>query len=213
MSMRLGFCVSGNGLLFRAVVARREQLGITPALLVARPAAAADLEEFCATHDVPMVRLPKLSREDLAERLTSVCCDAALDLLALTFDRILPPALVRHYARRIINVHPSLLPAFRGMDGMGDALAAGVRVAGATIHEVVDEVDAGPIVAQAVVPVAPGEPREAVGRRMYALLEPMFLQVVRWYAEGRIDHDQEGRVVVRGARYGSLPIVPALEVF
>ncbi|HEX9985179.1 MAG TPA: formyltransferase family protein [Thermoanaerobaculia bacterium] len=205
---RVGFCVSGNGLLFRAAVTRATELGIVPSLLIARPKAAADLEAFCETHGVPMTRLPILTREAFDAQLTDLCLGSPLDLLALTFDRIIPPAVVAHYARRMINVHPSLLPAFPGTNGLVDTLASGARFGGATIHEVVDAVDAGPIVAQAVVPTIPGESPEEFGRRMYALLEPMFLQVLRWYAERRVEHDSDGRVVVRGARYGVLPVSP-----
>lgn len=211
--MRVGFCVSGTGLLFRASVARRKELGIEPVFLVARPNAAADLEEVCAAAGVPIVRLARMPREEFDRTLTKICIDGNADLVSLTFDRIVPPELVRHYAQRMINIHPSLLPAFAGMGGVADTLNAGARFGGATIHEVVDAVDAGPIVAQCVAATIPGESPEAFGKRMFRLLEPMYLQVLKWYADGRVGHDDAGRVVVRDARYGELPIAPALEDF
>jgi len=99
------------------------------------------------------------------------------------------------------------------MRGMERTLASGARFGGATIHDVVDEVDAGAIIAQAVVATIPGETLADYGRRVYRLLEPMFLQVMAWYAEGRVERDGGGRIVVRNARYGSLPVSPALERF
>ncbi|HVR38717.1 MAG TPA: formyltransferase family protein [Thermoanaerobaculia bacterium] len=211
--MRVVFCVSGNGLLFRAAVARRAELAIEPALLVARPNAAADLEDFCAAHGVPIHRFARIPREAFDRTISEVCIGANADLVSLTFDRIIPPAVVAHYARRIINVHPSLLPSFAGTNGAADTLKNGARFGGATIHEVVDEVDAGPIIAQCAVATIPGESAEAFGKRMFRLLEPMYLQVLKWYAEGRVGHDDAGRVVIRGARYGELPIAPSLEAF
>jgi phosphoribosylglycinamide formyltransferase-1 len=211
--MRVGFCVSGVGLLFRAAVQRREELGIEPRLLIARPNSAPDLEEFCTAHDVPMVRLPKLPREEFNRTFSDLCIGADADLFSVTFDRIVPPNVVQHYAHRMINIHPSLLPAFAGTNGTHDTLEAGARFGGATIHEIVDTVDAGPIVAQCVLATVPGEALDAFRLRLFELLEPMYLQVMKWYAEGRVGHDEAGRVVVRGATYGVLPIAPALESF
>lgn len=211
--MRVGFCVSGGGLLFKSAVLQREAIGFDPAILIARPTAGADLEAFCAEHSVRMVRLPKMPRPEFDARLIELWMETNPDLFSLTFDRIIPQALIQQFDRRVINMHPSLLPAFPGIDGVADAINKGVRIAGSTIHEVVYALDEGPIIAQAVVPMVPGEPREAWGKRMVRLTEPMFLQVLAWYAEGRIEHDDAGRVLVRGANYDSLPVSPALERF
>jgi phosphoribosylglycinamide formyltransferase-1 len=211
--VKAGFCVSGQGSLFRAAVANRQALSIDSALLAIETKAAADLDAFASRNGVHCVRLDPADRPAFDRDMTALLIDAALDLLVLTFDRVLPPSLVQHYAGRIINVHPALLPAFAGMHGMRRTLASGARFGGATIHEVVDEVDAGPIVVQAVVATVPGEAATEYGRRVYELLEPMYLQAIGWYAEGRVEHDAEGRVVIRGARYGALPVSPALERF
>jgi phosphoribosylglycinamide formyltransferase-1 len=212
-ALRVGFCVSGVGLLFRAAVQRRAEIGIEPVLLIARPNAAPDLEEFCASHGVRMVRLPKMPRDEFNRTFSDLCIGAAADLFSVTFDRIVPPDVVRHYQQRMINIHPSLLPAFPGTSGTYDTLAAGVRFGGATIHEIVDAVDAGPIVAQCVLATIPGESLDAFRLRLFPLLEPMFLQVMKWYSEGRVGHDEAGRVIVRDGRYGELPVAPALESF
>ncbi len=211
--MRIGFCVSGNGSLFRAAVTHRDELSIEPRLLVTETKASPDLEAFCAQNDLQCVRLDPADRPAFDRELTRALIEAELDLIALTFDRVLPPEVVRHYAGRVINVHPALLPAFQGMRGMERTLASGARFGGATLHEVVDEVDAGAIIAQAVIATVPGETLADYGRRVYRLLEPMYLQVIGWYAEGRVERDGSGRIVIRGARYGTLPISPALERF
>ncbi len=211
--MRTGFCVSGNGSLFRQAVLRREEAGINPALLILESKAAGDLEDFASGHDVPVLRLDPANRSEFESLLTRALLDAQLDLIALTFDRVLPPDLVRSCQGRIINVHPALLPAFPGMRGMSRTLDSGARFGGATIHEVIEEVDAGRVIAQAVIGTIPGEAVADYGVRMYAWLEPMFLQVLSWFSEGRVEHDGEGRVIIRGARYGTVPVSPALERF
>jgi phosphoribosylglycinamide formyltransferase-1 len=213
VSLRAAFCVSGHGSLFRAAVRERDRTGVDPALLVLETKSAADLDGFAASNGIPAVRLDPRDRDAFEAALTGRLIEAEVGLIALTFDRILPPPLVAAYPQKIINVHPALLPAFIGMRAIERTLASGVRIGGATIHEVIDAVDAGPILAQAALDVRPEDDAQSYGARMYRLLEPMFLQVLRWYSEGRVTHDARGQVVIRDARYDAAPIVPALEHF
>jgi phosphoribosylglycinamide formyltransferase-1 len=211
--VNVGFCVSGNGSLFQAAVTHRAFLQIAPTLLITEKKAAANLESFSSRNQVRCVRLDPRKGSEFEDNLTRELIGADLDLIVLTFDRILPADVVQHYAGRLINVHPALLPAFAGMHGMERTLASGVRFGGGTIHDVVEEVDAGPVIAQGVVGTIPGEPLAAYGRRIYELLEPMFLQTLLWFREGRVERDANRQIVIRGARYGTLPVSPALEHF
>ncbi|MEI7786292.1 MAG: phosphoribosylglycinamide formyltransferase [Betaproteobacteria bacterium] len=102
----------------------------------------------------------------------------ALVLLA-GFMRILTPDFVRHYQGRLINIHPSLLPAFTGLHTHRRALEAGCKVAGATVHEVTAELDHGPILAQAAVPVLPGDNPESLAARVRAAEHQIYPQAVR----------------------------------
>ena len=213
MTIRVGFCVSGNGSLFRAAVRRRDDARIEPALLILESKAAADLDDLAAAHGIPRLRLDPRDRAAFDEQLTDALVQADLDLAALTFDRVLPAKAVAALPRRIINVHPALLPAFVGMRGLERTVESGVRVGGVTIHEVIEAVDAGPVIAQAVLPIRTDDTPQSYGARMYRLLEPMFLQVLRWYADGRVGHDERGRVLIHGGNDETLPIVPALEDF
>jgi phosphoribosylglycinamide formyltransferase-1 len=178
--------------------------------LVTETKSAAELSAFAHAHEVPEVRLEPKDREAFERDLMQALLDADVGLVSLTFDRIVPPAIVAAFQGRIINVHPALLPGFPGTRAIDRLLESGVRFGGATIHEVTDEVDGGPTVAQAVVPTIPGESVASYGARMYAALEPMYLDVLRWYADGLIEHDDHGRVVVKGADYGSLPVSPTM---
>jgi phosphoribosylglycinamide formyltransferase-1 len=107
------------------------------------------------------------SREDFDAALRTEIDQFAPDLLVLAgFMRILTPGFVAHYAGRLINVHPSLLPAFPGLNTHQRAIDAGCQFAGATVHQVTTELDHGPILAQAVVPVLPGDTAETLAARV-----------------------------------------------
>jgi phosphoribosylglycinamide formyltransferase-1 len=107
------------------------------------------------------------SREAFDEALAGAIDRFAPALVVLAgFMRILTPAFVAHYQGRLLNIHPSLLPAFPGLHTHQRALDAGCRVAGATVHQVTAELDYGPILAQAAVPILPGDTAEAIAARV-----------------------------------------------
>ncbi|MCB1909783.1 MAG: phosphoribosylglycinamide formyltransferase [Rhodocyclaceae bacterium] len=121
------------------------------------------------------------------------------DLVVLAgFMRVLTDPFVLRYQGRLLNIHPSLLPAFSGLDTHRRAIEAGVRVHGATVHLVTPRLDAGPIVAQAVVPVLPGDDPAALAARVLREEHRLYPQVVRWFVEGRVAVDERGGVRVRG---------------
>ncbi len=99
------------------------------------------------------------------------------------FMRILTPAFVEHYAGRMINIHPSLLPAFPGLHTHQCAIDAGCQFAGATVHQVTAELDHGPILAQAVVPVLPGDTADALAARVQTQEHVIYPQAVRSFLE------------------------------
>ena len=103
------------------------------------------------------------------------------------FMRVLGPEFIRRFQGRIMNVHPSLLPAFPGLAAQRQALAYGVRVAGATVHFVDEGVDTGPIILQASVPVHPDDTEEALSARILHEEHRLYPQAIRLFAEGRLD--------------------------
>ena len=135
------------------------------------------------------------------------------DLVVLAgFMRVLTDDFVRRYAGRLINIHPSLLPAFPGLHTHRRALEAGVRVHGATVHFVTPTLDCGPIVVQAVVPVHPQDDERTLAARVLAQEHRIYPQAVRWFAEARLSVDANGRVTLSDERPDdSAWTVPALE--
>ena len=113
------------------------------------------------------------------------------------FMRIFSPWFPTRWANRLINIHPSLLPAFKGTHVQRQALAAGVRVSGCTAHLVIPDLDSGPIIAQAAVPVLAGDTEEALSARILRQEHRLYPLVVRWFAEGRIAIDGDS-VTVKG---------------
>ncbi|MET0383767.1 MAG: phosphoribosylglycinamide formyltransferase [Burkholderiaceae bacterium] len=121
----------------------------------------------------------------------------APDLLVLAgFMRILTPEFVGRYAGRMLNVHPSLLPAFTGLQTHRRAIEAGCKLAGATVHFVGSELDLGPIVAQAAVPVLAGDDESALARRVLAAEHVLYPRAIGWFVRGELQW-RDGRVVHR----------------
>lgn len=130
------------------------------------------------------------------------------DLVILAgFMRILTTGFVEHYTGRLINIHPSLLPVFRGLHTHRQALDAGVRVHGATVHFVTPELDGGPVIAQAVVPVLPEDSEDSLADRVLEQEHRLYPRVVRWIVEEKVKLTPEGRVRLADEVAGSLDFV------
>lgn len=127
------------------------------------------------------------SREAFDAELARVIEGFAPDVVVLAgFMRILTPDFVRRFEGRMLNVHPSLLPSFPGLHTHARAIEAGCKLAGATVHFVTAELDHGPIVAQAAVPVRPDDTPEALAARVLVQEHQMYPQAVRWMVEGAL---------------------------
>ncbi len=137
-------------------------------------------------------------RESFDARLMQEIDSFTPDLVVLAgYMRILSDAFVRHYSGRMLNIHPSLLPSFTGLHTHKRALEAGVRLHGATVHFVTPDLDVGPIVIQAAVPVLPEDTEETLAVRVQAQEHRIYPQAVRWFVEGRLTVDATGYVHVR----------------
>lgn len=120
-------------------------------------------------------------------------------VLLAGFMRVLTPDFVQNYTGRLVNIHPSLLPAFPGLHTHAQALAKGVQVHGCTVHFVTPVLDHGPIIAQGVVPVRVDDKPESLARRVLSIEHVVYPQIVSWLAQGRVHLMQDQRVQVDGA--------------
>jgi len=125
-------------------------------------------------------------REAFERALQSELEAHGIELVCLAgFMRLLTPWFVRQWDGRLINIHPALLPAFKGLDTHARALAAGVKEHGATVHFVVPEMDSGPIIAQEAVPVRPGDTEATLAARVLEAEHRIYPEALRLVAEGR----------------------------
>jgi phosphoribosylglycinamide formyltransferase-1 len=127
------------------------------------------------------------------------------------FMRILTDDFIRRFAGRIVNIHPSLLPAFPGLHTHRRALQAGVRIHGCSVHFVTPQLDAGPIIIQAAVPVLPADDEETLAARVLEQEHRIYPQALRWLANGLVSLDANGHVRFPHGRSANPLIAPALD--
>jgi phosphoribosylglycinamide formyltransferase-1 len=138
-------------------------------------------------------------REAFDAALAAVIAADSPDLVLLAgFMRIFTAGFIERFARRIVNIHPSLLPAFPGLHTHRQALAAGVKVHGATVHVVTPALDNGPIVIQGAVPVLAEDSEESLAARVLEVEHRIYPQAVRWFVEGRVEFGERDVVRVAG---------------
>ena len=127
------------------------------------------------------------SREAYDEQLVSVLREHEVELVCLAgFMRLITPVLLRAFENRILNIHPALLPSFPGLHAVRQALKAGVKISGCTVHVVDEGTDTGPIVVQAAVPVLEGDDEESLAARILAQEHRCYPWALRLWAEGRV---------------------------
>lgn len=175
------------------LAARNEQWPARIAAVISNKADAKGLE-FAAAHGIPTAVVANkefASREAFDAALQQVIDGFAPDLVVLAgFMRILTPAFVAHYDGRMLNIHPSLLPLFPGLHTHQQALDAGETVHGATVHFVTAELDHGPVVAQATVPVLEGDTEASLAARVLVQEHTLYPRAIRLFIEDRLTIEQ-----------------------
>jgi len=186
--------ISGRGTNMETVVracARDGWQAQVAAVISNRPDAAG--LAFAAENGIPATVVDHrdfTTRDAFDQALARVIDGFEPDLVMLAgFMRVLTDAFVERYAGRMINIHPSLLPCFPGLKTHQQALDAGVRVHGASVHFVTPTLDHGPIVAQAAVPVMAGDDAATLASRVLAVEHIIYPRAVRWFVEGRLALD------------------------
>ncbi len=196
--MKVGVLLSGRGSNLQALLDARAAAWQV-ALAISNVPGAPGLARAEAA-GVPARTVPHRDFADRAafeEALDAALRAAGIDLVVLAgFMRVLGPEFVARWRDRLINIHPSLLPAFRGLDTHRRALEAGVGWHGCTVHFVRAELDAGPIILQAAVPVRPDDTEESLAGRVLAREHKVLPLAVGWIAEGRVKVENERVVAV-----------------
>lgn len=209
--VRIGVLASGRGSNLQAIIDAIEagRLDARIVLVLSNKKDAAALER-ARKHGLTEVFLdPKPfagqpdSREAYDRAVLDVLRKHDVELVLLAgYMKIVTPVLVKVYENRMMNIHPSLLPSFPGLDAQKKALDHGVKLSGCTVHFVTDGVDEGPIIIQAAVPILEGDTPEALAARILVEEHKMYPKAVQLYAEGRLKVDGR-RVVVSGSASSS----------
>jgi phosphoribosylglycinamide formyltransferase, formyltetrahydrofolate-dependent len=198
MSLRLAVLASGAGSNAQAIIdaVRAGRLDADIRLIVSNRPEAGVLERAVRA-EVPSACVEHRdheTRELYDAALVEAVRASGADTVALAgYMRLLTPVFLRAFPGRVLNIHPSLLPAFPGVRGGADAQAWGVKLTGCTVHFVEESMDSGAVIIQAAVPCAAGEPLEALMARIHAMEHRVYPQALQWFASGRLR--REGRMV------------------
>jgi phosphoribosylglycinamide formyltransferase 1 len=205
MTKQIAILLSGRGSNFEALadsLAAGRIPGARIALVVSNREGAPGLER-AAARNIPARVIPSkgLEREAYDRQVVAALKQARVDLVCLAgFMRLLSPYFVKEFSGRILNIHPSLLPAFPGLEAQRQALEYGVKFSGCTVHFVDENLDAGPIVAQAIVPIEPGDTAETLAARILVEEHRIYTEAVRLVLSGQ--YRIEGRRVLPFAVQG-----------
>jgi phosphoribosylglycinamide formyltransferase-1 len=188
--MRLGILISGRGSNFEAIANNiaRKKLDAQIAIVISNRANAPGLD-IARERGIPMRVIPSagLDRETYDKVLIDELKTHEVDLVCLAgFMRLLSMDFIRAFPNRVLNIHPSLLPAFAGLDAQRQALEYSVRITGCTIHFVDEFLDSGPIIIQSAVPVLDGDTVETLSARILLQEHVIYSKAIGYIVESRI---------------------------
>jgi len=183
--VRLAVLASGAGTILEAIVAAGLPVAV---VVVDRPCAATAVAERAGVPAVLVARTTfgaTFDRPAYTAEVLAALADFDIEVVAIAgFGTVLAAPFFERFPARVLNTHPSLLPSFPGWHAVADALAAGVKITGTTVHIATAEVDAGPIVAQEAVAVLPGDDEAALHERIKAVERRLYPQTIAHFLEG-----------------------------
>jgi len=194
--------ISGNGSNLQAIIdaAERNSLSGSVVAVISNNASAYGLER-AATHQIPAIALSHkefATRELYDSALVDEIQQFQPDLVVLAgFMRILTPSFVQTFHEKLLNIHPSLLPKYQGLNTHQRVLDAGDKEHGVSVHFVTEELDGGPVILQAKVPVFDGDNADDLAGRIHEQEHRIYPLVVKWFCESRLKM-QNGRAVLDG---------------
>lgn len=202
--LKIAVLISGRGSNMQALVeaCATKDGPAEIALVLSNVPDAAGLK-FAELNGIPTVTIDHRQfpgRDSFEQKINSCLIDAKIELVCLAgFMRLLTTGFVDTWRDRLINIHPSLLPAFKGLDTHARVIAEGARFSGCTVHFVRSEMDSGPIIIQAAVPVALGDDANSLAGRVLEAEHRIYPQALRLIAEGRVTVEND-LVRIEGAR-------------
>ncbi len=215
--MNIGVLISGRGTNLEAIIKAVKEGKIKASIPVVvsnkKDARGLKIAEKYGIRGVFLNPDEFSSREDFDSAVANLLEKNNVDLVILAgYMRILSDYFIDKFEGRLLNIHPSLIPAFQGLKPQKRAVEYGVMFSGCTVHFVTRELDNGPVIIQAVVPVLPDDTEESLSERILKYEHRIYPQAVKWYVDGRIKLNGR-KVFVEKAVYGTVPVNPELEDF
>ncbi|PMP91032.1 MAG: phosphoribosylglycinamide formyltransferase [Hydrogenobaculum sp.] len=209
--MNIAIFVSGRGSNLEAILKAKKQGFLDSNFYVIsnnQNAKALDIAKHYDTASFYFEPKPKSLFEENALRLLK---EKNIDFIVLAgFMAILSKDFIKEYPHKIINIHPSLLPAFKGINVHKRVIESGAKFSGATVHFVTEEIDAGCIIAQAITPIDQEDTETTLEQKVLNLEHKLLPQVIKWIEQGRV-FIKDKKAYVKDAKYGSYPFNPELE--
>jgi len=209
--MNIAIFVSGRGSNLEAILKAKKQGFLTSDFIVIsnnKQAKAIDIAKDYNTEVFYFDQKPKRLFEENVLRLLK---EKNVDFIVLAgFMAILSGDFIKAYPQRIINIHPSLLPAFKGINVHKRVIESGVKYTGATVHFVTEDIDAGCIIAQTISPIDPSDTENTLEQKILNLEHKLLPQVIRWIEQNRVSV-KDKKAYVKGASYNCLQFTPCLE--
>ena len=202
--LKIGVLLSGSGTNLQAIIDAIAE-GELPAQIVQVVSSRPDAYgiERAKAAGLPVLVLNRAAYADpLAadERIADALKEAGAEYVVMAgYMRKVTPVLLDAYPNRVLNLHPALLPSFKGAHAIAEAFAAGVKVTGVTVHFANEDYDKGPIVAQRAVEVREDDTQDTLEARIHEVEHELYPQVIRLIAEGRVNVGEDGKVHIAGA--------------
>ncbi len=210
--MNIGVFVSGRGSNLEAILKAKKQGLLNSSFYVISNNKEARALEIAKDYNVPSFYFEPKPKKSFEENVLRLLKEKNIDFIVLAgFMAILSEDFVKAYPQKIINIHPSLLPAFKGINVHKRVIESGVKFSGATVHFVTEEVDGGCIIAQGITPIDETDTENTLEQKVLALEHRILPQVIRWIEEGRV-FIKDKKAYVKDAKYNTFPFNPSLEI-
>ena len=210
--MKIAIFVSGRGSNLEAILKAKNKGFLNSEFIVIsnnKNARAIDIAKSYSVETFYFEPKPKYAFEENALKLLK---EKNIDFIVLAgFMAILSEGFIKDYPQKIINIHPSLLPAFKGIDVHKRVIESGVKFSGATVHFVTEDIDAGCIIAQAVTPIDQEDTEYILEQKVLSLEHKLLPQVIKWIEQNRV-FVKDKKAYVKNAKYNCYPFNPCLEI-
>lgn len=215
--MNIAVLVSGRGTNLESILKAKQKgilnSNISLVLSDKENVRALDVAKSYGIRALALPRKNFKSKEDFEQKMLESLEKYNTHFLVLAgFMRILSDSFIKAFENKIINIHPSLLPCYKGLSTHQRVLSDGTLFSGASVHFVNSELDSGPIIIQGVVSILENDTEETLSKRVLEIEHKILVQAIKWVEENRVEIKQK-RVYIKGAKYGAFPFNPALEVF